>query len=256
MIGDFIAYLKSHVGKAIYVWGGQGQTRITEAWIRKRENFNENNIKRVMALWNKLQAAGVVPIAAFDCSGLVMFYLQNLKGIYETDLSAAGLYRECHIIARNELREGDLLFRHNGNKIYHVGIYVNEGRVIECKGRDDGVVERDIDASGRGYWNRYGRLPALQLSEERCGDGMSDGSDDKDSVCRRQTVPYHAVCVGGSVNLRVGAGVEHKILAVAHKGDKLLALADDGGWCAVSAYLNGQFLHGFISEKYVARVDL
>ena len=46
--------------------------------------------------------------------------------------------------------------------MYHVGVYVGRGRVIEAKGRDDGVVLRGIDASGAGYWNKFGRLNALQ----------------------------------------------------------------------------------------------
>ena len=32
----FIKYLKGHVGD-IYVWGAQGETNITEKWIRRRE---------------------------------------------------------------------------------------------------------------------------------------------------------------------------------------------------------------------------
>ena len=46
--------------------------------------------------------------------------------------------------------------------MYHVGVYAGRGRVIEAKGRDDGVVLRGIDASGAGYWNKFGRLNALQ----------------------------------------------------------------------------------------------
>ena len=240
MINDFLAYLRSYVGKAIYVWGAQGETNISEEWIRRRENNEENNTARVLALWNKLKQAGVSPITAFDCSGLIMHYLQNLKGIYKTDLSSAGLYRECHILARNELTAGDLVFRHNGNKIHHVGIYVGKGMVIECKGRDEGVVERDIDEFGRGYWNRYGRLPALSHS---VSSPTSAGSTNAGS--------RFAVCGGGSVNLRAGMGTEHNILAVMRKGDRLLALAGTDNWCPVSAYVNGRFLSGYMSEKYV-----
>ena len=56
------------------------------------------------------------------------------------------------------LRPGDLVFRKNSEKYYHVGVYVGGGQVVEAKGRDDGVVLRKLDASGKGYWNRYGRL--------------------------------------------------------------------------------------------------
>ena len=47
----FIKYLKGHVGD-IYVWGAQGETDITEKWIRRRET-GEKNAKRAIALWEK-----------------------------------------------------------------------------------------------------------------------------------------------------------------------------------------------------------
>ena len=43
-------------------------------------------------------------------------------------------------IKRAELIPGDLLFRGDGKDFYHVGVYVGDGRVVEAKGRDDGVV--------------------------------------------------------------------------------------------------------------------
>ena len=52
---------------------------------------------------------------------------------------------------------GDLVFRTKNNDCYHVGVYVGKGRVVESKGRDDGVILRGIDAE-KGYWTHYGRL--------------------------------------------------------------------------------------------------
>ena len=50
----FIKYLKGHVGD-IYVWGAQGETNITEKWIRRRET-GEKNAERAIALWEKRKA--------------------------------------------------------------------------------------------------------------------------------------------------------------------------------------------------------
>ncbi|MBQ9832611.1 MAG: peptidoglycan-binding protein [Clostridia bacterium] len=50
--------------------------------------------------------------------------------------------------------------------MHHVGVYIGDGKVIESIGRDYGVVERDIDASGKDYWNRYGRFTALQKAND------------------------------------------------------------------------------------------
>ena len=73
----FIKYLKGHVGD-IYVWGAQGETNITEKWIRRRET-GEKNAERAIALWEKRKAEGRSPIAAFDCSGLIVKFLLDNK---------------------------------------------------------------------------------------------------------------------------------------------------------------------------------
>lgn len=55
------------------------------------------------------------------------------------------------------------MFRHNGTKIHHVGVYLGNQLVAEAMGRDNGVVVRDINASGANYWNRYGDLKILAV---------------------------------------------------------------------------------------------
>ena len=88
----FIKYLKGHVGD-IYVWGAQGETNITEKWIRRRET-GEKNAERAIALWEKRKAEGRSPIAAFDCSGLIVKFLLDNK-LIKSDMSSRGLYSAC-----------------------------------------------------------------------------------------------------------------------------------------------------------------
>ena len=156
---DFISWLKSHVGDA-YVWGAQGEM-ITgmdnfEQWIHKKETAVKNANRAI----DFVKAAAKNPLYAFDCSGLIMKFLME-RGYYKSDMSSRGLYSACEKIDRSDLEPGDLVFRHNSQRIYHVGVYVGDNMVIESKGRDDGVVMRLIDASGKSYWNRYGRLAAI-----------------------------------------------------------------------------------------------
>ena len=133
----FIKYLKGHVGD-IYVWGAQGETNITEKWIRRRET-GEKNAERAIALWEKRKAEGRSPIAAFDCSGLIVKFLLDNK-LIKKDMSSRGLYSACEKLNdRSQLMPGDLLFRHNGKRIHHVGAYIGCGLVIEAMGRDDGA---------------------------------------------------------------------------------------------------------------------
>lgn len=158
-ITRFIEWLKQQIG-CIYVWGAQGETDISEAWIRKRETSTDN-ANRAIKFWKSQLAKGFKNLAAYDCSGLIVKWLLD-NGLITSDMSSRGLYSACKKITREELAPGDLVFRHNGIKIHHVGVYIGDGLVIEAKGRDDGVVERLIDASGKSYWNRYGRLGVLQ----------------------------------------------------------------------------------------------
>ena len=81
-LNEFISYLQEQVNNhSIYVWGAQGQTGITEDWIRKKETSKANG-DRAVAYWKKQVNAGYgKTLRAFDCSGLGMYFLQNLSGI-------------------------------------------------------------------------------------------------------------------------------------------------------------------------------
>ena len=149
----------AHIGD-LYVWGGNGQTEISVGWIRRMDT-SETNAQRSIRFWEKQKAAGMTDLAAFDCSGLISRYLQD-NGIVSGKRNCDHLWAMCTPVTRAELRPGNLLFRERNGDMYHVGVYIGGGKVVEAKGRDDGVVLRGINASGDGYWNKFGRLKALQ----------------------------------------------------------------------------------------------
>lgn len=220
----FIEYLRSKVG-CIYVWGAQGETDITEEWIRKKET-NEKNAERAIALWRRRKAEGMDPIAAYDCSGLIMKFLMD-EGLYRSDMSSRGLYAAAEkISSRFDLAPGDLVFRHNGSRIYHVGVFLGDGMVIEAKGRDDGVVLRTIDASSKSYWNRYGRLSVITSGEA------------EDEPYYPEMYYYSGATF---VNLRETPAGD--IIGRVNKDDKVLMLSRQDGWAEVikkeSRYIRG-----------------
>lgn len=158
MINKFIDWLKKQVG-SIYVWGAQGEVGFNEEWIRKRET-SENNANRAIAFFKKQLQKGMLDVAAYDCSGLIVrFFLDN--DIVQSDMSARGLFSFCKEIKRKDLRAGDLVFRYNGDKIHHVGVYIGEGKVIHAKGRDVGVVCERYNENGSDYWTHFGRMESL-----------------------------------------------------------------------------------------------
>lgn len=169
----YIDYLETQVkNHSIYVWGAQGQNAptITEAWIKSRETSTAN-AERAIDFWKKQVAAGYGNmLRAFDCSGLAMYYLQNINGIYKSDMSANTLKSKCTMINKSNLQRGDWTFRvytsgSNKGQAYHIGYVVNDAlNTIEAKGRDYGVIKRSLNGSGTSYWNAFGR-PSLFADE-------------------------------------------------------------------------------------------
>lgn len=245
---EFISYLEEQVkNHSIYVWGAQGQMHptITEGWIAGRETSDEN-ARRAISYWHKQVNAGYGGVLrAFDCSGLAMYWLKNLKGIYTSDASANTLLGRCTAIGRADLGLGDWVFRVNtAGRAYHIGYIVDPAlSVIEAMGRDAGVVRRNLNASGAAYWNAYGRPAVFAADIAGEAPGAPAGT-------------FYAVCTGGSVYVRAGRGTEHQKRGIARKGDLMLALPETGGWCEVSLPLNGSMATGYMSAKYVGRAAI
>ena len=161
-IDDFIAYLESHIGDA-YVWGAHGE-RVDnradlEKWVRRKET-SRRETDRALAYIKK---ATKTPLYAFDCSGLIIHWLRDIRGLIDSDTNAQGLYRQCKQqgkLGAWQMQPGDLVFRYSfaKGKMGHVGVYVGNGMVIEAKGRDYGVVNLHLSFGG---WTHQGRHPAL-----------------------------------------------------------------------------------------------
>ncbi len=210
----FMALLDAQVGEGVYVWGGDGEVLDTmadaEGWIARHET-TEDNAARAVALYRKRKNSGVTPIRAFDCSGLVFWALHTL-GLQKSDVSSRGLYALCKAIEEQALTKGDLVFRHNGTQIVHVGVCVGDGSTVECRGRAYGVVR----TRRSGYWNRFGRLCSLHETAEAASDGAT------------------VVILGRSVSVRSGASTAYRRVGIAHRGERypLLSRADSG-WYAI-----------------------
>lgn len=165
-------WLLMWIGIAIYVWSARGENVCAqkldgkldpEGWIRDKET-SEDKAEEAIKLFRKRLAAGLNPVVAFDCSGLIVCLLRAL-GILSpgANRNSRGLYAMCNSHPkRSELKHGDLVFRAKDTSdpetIFHVGIYVGNGKVVESKGRAYGVVETDINDYA---WNMYGRINKL-----------------------------------------------------------------------------------------------
>lgn len=176
MLNEFYKYCTQFVGEnrqivGIYVSGGQGETepKLSDKWITHMEQ-DANNCKRALDAYHNAQfyLKPGQTIRAFDCSGLIMYFLQNLKGISD-DRTARGIYNTlCTPIKQDMLYPGDLVFRADASgKIVHCGIVLtkfeedNAYTILESKGRDYGVLQSYFRLAS-GTWNRFGRLKCLE----------------------------------------------------------------------------------------------
>ena len=124
---EFTAWICAQTGSA-YVWGAQGhkvrrdgtvymnQRKVSdnfESWVRQRENGEENARRAISGIRQRL-TEGANEVTCYDCSGLIMAYIRDIKGYTTRDLSARGLFAIAKEKAKEELIAGDLVFRHNG----------------------------------------------------------------------------------------------------------------------------------------------
>jgi len=178
-----------------------------------------------------------------DCQGLLDAYCTKVLGV-RTDLNAHGCYSKW-CTDKGRIAEisrayviGEAIFRANKyGTMKHVGWVCGfdsdgEPLVVEERGLSYGCVVTRL--SGRGWTHRG--LMTVRFNY----DAPAPSAD-----------AFYAVCSGGSVNLRTGAGKQFDIIAVAHKGDLVLSLPAEGGWCPVAIAVNGNIEIGFMSEKYV-----
>jgi len=143
VIAEFKRICDNH---GAYLWGASGQiigkTTIDEI-IAHEKTSNDScvNARRVLAFVGKLieKDYKIDTAQFFDCSGLVIYVLGKF-GLYIGDNTANGLYDLGMKITVANAKPGDLVFLGTATHKHHVGFVIDGGRVIECKGRDYGVV--------------------------------------------------------------------------------------------------------------------
>ena len=150
--------------KTAYMWGCFGQ-KITSSLIEAKHEQYPNNYsaarRKVLA---KLAEQG--DVRGCDCAGLIKWYLWssgdiNGKIVYsaETDKGTTGFFNAAKVKGKIEtlpLGRLGVVVSKNG----HLGIYVGDGKVIECtlSGEKDGVVMTDL---ADGAWTDWYEIPYI-----------------------------------------------------------------------------------------------
>ena len=231
MLTEFLLYLESQIGQP-YLWGGQ-HTKLTPdnyvSVITRREKKEENR-DNAIAFCKKKFDEGATVLYAYDCSGLGMYFLQNLKHIFKSDMTANGMMQQCEIVT--EAKCGYWVFRTDEKgHATHIGYMVSDTELIEAKGRKYGVVRTKYRSSA---WNKIGKPKCIEFDEP------------KPEPEPEPTYVYE-IKVTGSVNVRKGNGVLSKRIATVRNCRlPYLGQATDSPYWYMTR-VNGQ--DGYITSK-------
>ena len=252
MLDEFIEYLKDQIGEP-YCYGCQ-HTRLNpetyEAIIHKREDGRggypdgTSYADAAIEFCRKKFDEGATVLYAYDCSGLGMYWMQNLKHIYDRDANANTLMGRCSgLTAMSNPAKGWWVFRQDSTgKATHIGYMVDDEYLVEAKGRRYGVVRTKFRAKD---WTIWG-IPDVFYDE----------------IVNPQPVPpepptptkQYVEVVGKSVRIRKGDGVFSKTLKIAHKGDKYLFIdMAPSGWYQIEAGRGESYITNKI--KYTKLVE-
>lgn len=86
---------------------------------------------------------GTEPLTGFDCSGFTTWVYSKL-GI-NLPRSSREQFQEGKVIAKSQLRKGDLVFFGNKKHITHVGIYLEDNKFIHSSSSGDTVKISSLD---------------------------------------------------------------------------------------------------------------
>jgi cell wall-associated NlpC family hydrolase len=101
----------------------------------------------------RYRRGGHEPTTGFDCSGFVHYVYANTFGVELPYDAPSQFLKGTKVSSREQMRTGDLVFFHEGKRISHVGIYLDNGRFIHSPSPGKRV---RVDSLDETYWaKRY-----------------------------------------------------------------------------------------------------
>ena len=233
MLSEFIQYLTDQIGQP-YLWGGQ-HTRLTpdnyESIIHKREDGRGKYADGTtyadasIAYCKKLFDRGATELFAYDCSGLGMYFLQNLKHIYN-DMTADGMMGKCVEITSSELpKKGWWVFRLTGSRATHIGYMVDDEYVVQAEGRKYGVTKKKFRTKD---WSQWG-IPKC-MYDEIVNPPEPEPPTPPEPEPPEPEPDRKVLVIGKSVRVRSSDSILGRTQFIAHKGDTfpLICIAPSG----------------------------
>ena len=253
MLNEFISYLNEQIGQP-YLWGGQ-HTKLTpenyEELIHKREDgrgyyVDGQSVADACIEFCKAKFdAGETELFGYDCSGLGMYWIQNLHHIWN-DCTADRMMSHCTDLNNAEPpKKGWWVFRTNQTgKATHIGYMVDNETVVEAKGCRWGVVASKWSSR---YWSIWG-IPSI-FHDEIVNPEPPQPEPPEPPITKR-----YVEVIGKSVRVRAKDSVLGKTLFIAHRGNRyeLIDVAPSGWYRIMTSYPDAYITN---KEKYTKLVE-
>lgn len=220
---EFVKKIQSaYYSKWGYIWGTRG-----ELWTAaKQEKATRAQTKSYGAKWIGHYVA--------DCSGLVKWALIQIgkdcphgsNSIWSNSLKDKGDLNNGARTDGKPILPGTLVFKRNGTDIYHVGVYVGDGYVIEAQSTQAGVVRSKINR-----WALWGELKVLDYGGEQTVP--NDISSEK-----------QAKVIGGTLNVRTYESTSSPKVAQLANGSKVEVESVNGDWAKIK-------IEGYVMKKFL-----
>ena len=218
--------LREHWG---YIWGTAGKVWTSADQSKSTREMTVKYGKK----WIGRKVA--------DCSGLVVWVCKQLG--LTVPHGSNSLWKKGWLSEKgetyNRLPVGALVFKVNGNDYHHVGVYVGDGRVVEARGTQAGVVESTLAG-----WPCYGLLKGFTYDDAAAPAGAAE---------QREGLPLGSALVDvpndGTLNVRKSTSTKSAVLTTVREGDTVEVLAVSGDWAKIR--YSGT---GFVMTKYLKGV--
>lgn len=237
-----------------YVMGGDGRVATANYLLQRAKSSYPDNWERYVERTTKWLGRPV-----YDCNALAEAYYKQHTGV-DINTKARSNYAnwcgtkspkdpDAKLTGLPQLPGVAVFSGDSAASITHVGFLLEkygDGRldwyVLEARGADYGLVITKLTERSWRWWGVMDKYFAY-------GDTGADPAP-----VPQPAEPYFATCGGNSVNVRTGRGTEHDSLGTLDKGEKMLAMPEEEGWCAVSAEIDGGIVAGYMAAQYVKEV--
>lgn len=173
-----VEFALKQVGYAHYWFGCYGQLGTNALWSAKSKVYPQHYTAKRKEIMKK---RGDIGKPVCDCSGLIKWYLmltdkgENFPPQYNSkyDISADGFYNKA--TEKGDIKTIPEIVGLAVQRKGHIGIYIGNGKVVEAKGFDYGVVITDLKGSSFTHWLK---IPYITYKTE----AKPTGGDKKVSV--------------------------------------------------------------------------